>query len=148
MLSVFRENMNNSVNQNARMTNSADREKNSHLSRLNGSTTIDLAGKCMKAHHSSKNWRNDMLRNDRKLKNILIASLPLMVGILINGCATNAKTSSLIGAGLGAAVGQWIGDDTEGTLIGAGVGATAGYMIGNEADKEESRDNGEIPPTD
>ena len=32
--------------------------------------------------------------------------------------------------------------------VGVGVGATAGYMIGNEADKEEARDNGEIPPTD
>ena len=86
--------------------------------------------------------------DNKKSRTILAALLPCIFAILIGGCATNAKTGSLIGAGLGAAVGQWIGGDTEGTLIGAGVGATAGYMIGNEADKEEARDNGEIPPSD
>ena len=83
-----------------------------------------------------------MQRNDHKLRNVLLASLPFLAGILNSGCATNAKTGSLIGAGVGAAVGQWIGKDTEGTLIGAGVGAATGYMIGNEEDKEKSRQNG------
>lgn len=82
-----------------------------------------------------------MLRIDRRLKNVLITSLPLLAGILISGCATSAKTGTLIGAAVGAAAGQWIGKDTEGTLIGAGVGAAAGYMIGNEEDKEKSRQN-------
>ncbi len=86
--------------------------------------------------------------DNKKSRTILAGLLPCIFAILIGGCTTNAKTGSLIGAGLGAAVGQWIGGDTEGTLIGAGVGATAGYMIGNEADKEEARDNGEIPPSD
>lgn len=89
-----------------------------------------------------------MQRNDHKLRNVLLASLPFLAGILISGCATNAKTGSLIGAGVGAAVGQWIGGDTEGTLIGAGAGAAAGYMIGNEADKEESREDDDFPRTD
>ncbi len=84
----------------------------------------------------------------QKSRTMLAALLSLTVAILICGCASNAKTGSLIGAGVGAAVGQWIGNDTEGTLIGAGVGATAGYMIGNEADKEKSREDDEIPPTD
>ena len=89
-----------------------------------------------------------MQRNDHKLRNVLLASLPFLAGILNSGCATNAKTGSLIGAGVGAAVGQWIGGDTEGTLIGAGAGAAAGYMIGNEADKEESREDDDFPRTD
>ena len=84
----------------------------------------------------------------QKSRTMLAASLSGIVAILISGCATNAKPGSLIGAGVGAAVGQWIGDDTEGTLIGAGVGATAGYMIGNEADKEESREDDDFPPID
>lgn len=63
-----------------------------------------------------------------------------VVAMANGGCETNARTGSLIGAGLGAAVGNWIGDDTEGTLIGAGAGAAAGYMIGNEADKDEARE--------
>lgn len=84
----------------------------------------------------------------QKSRTMLVALLSCIVAILSSGCATNAQTGSLIGAGIGVAVGQWIGDDTEGTLIGAGVGATAGYLIGNEADKEESRENDDIPPTD
>ncbi len=63
--------------------------------------------------------------------------------VIGGGCETSAQTGSLIGVGVGAAVGQWIGKDTEGTLIGAGVGAAAGYMIGNEMDKKESREREE-----
>ena len=83
-----------------------------------------------------------------KSRTMLVALLSCIVTILINGCATKAKTGALIGAGAGAAIGQWIGDDTEGTLIGAGVGAAAGYMIGNEEDKKESRENDGFPRTD
>jgi|GEM_PF-5468098 len=81
-----------------------------------------------------------MQHKNRNSTAAMVTILPCLAVILVAGCATNAKTGSLIGTGVGAAVGQWIGDDTEGTLIGAGVGAAAGYMIGNEADKEESRD--------
>ena len=86
--------------------------------------------------------------DNKKSRTILAGLLPCIFAILIGGCTTNAKTGSLIGAGLGAAVGQWIGGDTEGTLIGAGAGAAAGYMIGNEADKEESREDDDFPRTD
>lgn len=89
-----------------------------------------------------------MQRRDHRLRTLLLASLPCFAGILIAGCATSAKTGSLIGAGIGAAVGQWIGDDTEGTLIGAGVGAAAGYMIGNESDKEKSREDDDFSRPD
>jgi YMGG-like Gly-zipper len=87
----------------------------------------------------------NMQRGNQKLRIALMASLPLIAGILISGCATNAKTGTLIGAAVGAAAGQWIGDDTEGTLIGAGAGAAAGYMIGNEKDKEQARQYSYIP---
>jgi YMGG-like Gly-zipper len=87
----------------------------------------------------------NMRRRHHKLRIAIFASLPLLAGISISGCATNAKTGTLIGAAVGAAAGQWIGDDTEGTLIGAGVGAGAGYMIGNEKDKEQSRQYGSSP---
>ena len=89
-----------------------------------------------------------MKRETQKSRMMLAASMSFIVTILISGCATNAKTGSLIGAGVGAAAGQWIGKDTEGTLIGAGVGAAAGYMIGNEADKEESREDDDPPSND
>ena len=85
---------------------------------------------------------------NKKPRTILAVLLPCIFAMMSGGCATNAQTGSLIGAGLGAAIGQWIGGDTEGTLIGAGVGTAAGYMIGNEADKEEARNNSEIPPGD
>ena len=81
-----------------------------------------------------------MLSSMKRTRNTVAALPALTLVVLIGGCATSAKTGSLIGAGLGAAIGQWIGDDTEGTLIGAGVGAAAGYMIGNEADKQQYRD--------
>ncbi len=112
-LSFFCENGSKAVDHDTRQEETADYEKTSHLRRQGESTAIDLAENRMKTRHASNNWRNDMQRNDRKLKNVLIASLPLMAGILINGCATNAKTGSLIGAAVGAAAGQWIGKDTK-----------------------------------
>jgi outer membrane lipoprotein SlyB len=51
------------------------------------------------------------------------------------GCATEARTGGLAGAGIGALAGQAIGHDTESTLIGAAIGGAAGYIIGNERDK-------------
>ncbi len=64
----------------------------------------------------------------------------VLVGVvlLFVGCATDAQTGALAGGALGAAAGQAIGGDTEGTLIGAGVGAAGGYMIGNERDKAKA----------
>ncbi len=72
-----------------------------------------------------------------------LAVLALAGGsILLTGCRTNAQSGSLIGAGLGSAVGAVIGHNDDGhrgagALIGAGVGAVAGYAVGNEMDKEQ-----------
>jgi hypothetical protein len=67
------------------------------------------------------------------------SSIGIAIVILVmSGCATDARTGALSGTGLGALVGQAIGNDTESTLIGAGVGAGLGYIIGNERDKREA----------
>jgi len=66
----------------------------------------------------------------------MAAAFPLL--IVIAGCDSEAKTDSLIGAGIGAGLGSLIGGDTEGALIGAAVGGGAGYMVGNEADKKKA----------
>ncbi len=42
------------------------------------------------------------------------------------------QEGALIGAGVGAILGQVIGGDTEGTLIGAGIGAALGGVAGNQ----------------
>jgi len=57
----------------------------------------------------------------------------------IAGCANDARTGGLIGAGAGAAAGAAIDHDNRGrgALIGAGVGAVGGYIVGNEKDKKE-----------
>lgn len=81
-----------------------------------------------------------MLSSTKRTSTTVATLLVCSLAALIGGCATIAKTGTLIGAGIGAAAGQWIGDDTEATLIGAGVGAAAGYMIGNEADKQQYQD--------
>ncbi len=72
-----------------------------------------------------------------------LACLVLMgVSTLLPACRTNAQQGSLIGAGLGSAVGAVIGHNsngrrTNGALIGAGAGALLGYAVGNEMDKEQ-----------
>jgi len=65
----------------------------------------------------------------------------VIVGVLclsIISCAgtTNQQTKTgqgaLVGAGVGALLGQVIGGDTKGTLIGAGIGAALGGIAGNQ----------------
>jgi hypothetical protein len=73
----------------------------------------------------------------KRIKTAMGLSVVLLVG-MGGGCATDAQTGSLAGAGIGALAGQAIGGDTGATLIGAGIGAAAGYMIGNEKDKQEA----------
>jgi len=71
-----------------------------------------------------------------------LACLVLIGGsTLLPGCRTNAQSGTLVGAGLGSAVGAIIGHNshgrrTNGALIGAGAGALVGYAVGNEMDKE------------
>lgn len=65
----------------------------------------------------------------------------LIIGVLcvfIVSCAgtTNQQTKTgqgaLVGAGVGAILGQVIGGNTQGTLIGAGIGAALGGIAGNQ----------------
>ena len=69
---------------------------------------------------------------------VVVGVLGLAAALTLAGCETQAQTNALVGGGLGAAAGQAIGGNTEGTLIGAGVGAGAGYIIGNEQDKAKA----------
>lgn len=61
----------------------------------------------------------------------------LILSLFIVSCAgttnqeSKTKEGVLVGAGIGAILGQVIGGDTEGTLIGAGIGAALGGAAGN-----------------
>lgn len=57
--------------------------------------------------------------------------------VFIAGCESDAQNSALIGAAIGAGVGQLAGGDTEATLIGSAVGGGVGYVVGNEKDKDK-----------
>jgi outer membrane protein OmpA-like peptidoglycan-associated protein len=54
-----------------------------------------------------------------------------------DGTYEQTNTGALVGAGVGAALGQLIGGDREATIIGAAVGAGVGGAIGNELEKQE-----------
>jgi len=74
-------------------------------------------------------------------KVILLLSL-LSVMFLSVSCATvpedryNTQKGAVIGAGVGALLGQAMGGDTEGTLLGAGIGTLVGAVAGNAVDQE------------
>ena len=78
---------------------------------------------------------------NHRLKNMSAAVLCSVSLVLAAGCANDAQTGSLAGAGIGALAGQAIGGNTGSTLIGAGAGAAAGYIVGNEMDKQRRRNN-------
>ncbi|MEA1967360.1 MAG: OmpA family protein [Thermodesulfobacteriota bacterium] len=77
-------------------------------------------------------------------KIFVIACLAMFVVSCAGTTNTQRKTKEgvLVGAGLGAILGQVIGGDTEGTLIGAGIGAAlggvAGSQIGAYMDQQEA----------
>lgn len=50
----------------------------------------------------------------------------------------NRNQGVLLGAGIGAALGNIVGGDTEATIAGAVVGGAAGGIIGNQLDKQEA----------
>jgi len=62
----------------------------------------------------------------------------LILSLFIVSCAgttnqeSKTKEGVLVGAGVGAILGQVIGGNTEGTLIGAGIGAALGGVAGNQ----------------
>lgn len=55
-----------------------------------------------------------------------------------NAANANRDQGVLLGAGVGAALGNLIGGNTEATLIGAAVGGLAGGITGNQLDKQEA----------
>ena len=73
----------------------------------------------------------------RLVTSAALLGLVSMVGFM--GCQSDAQTGALVGGVGGAALGQAIGGDTESTLIGGGVGAVAGGFVGNESDKAKMR---------
>lgn len=76
----------------------------------------------------------------------IVTLCTLCVLIPITGCETSngeqssRGTGALVGAGMGALIGQAAGGNTRSTLVGAGIGAAGGYIIGNEADRARERD--------
>jgi len=59
--------------------------------------------------------------------------------MLVVGCESDAQTGALLGSAAGAGIGALAGGSTESTLIGAGVGGAVGYGLGNEGDKKKTR---------
>jgi outer membrane lipoprotein SlyB len=76
------------------------------------------------------------------MKKTILSLLLLSVMFLSVSCATipedryNTQKGAVIGAGIGALLGQAIGRDTEGTLLGAGIGTVIGAIAGNAVDQD------------
>ena len=76
------------------------------------------------------------------MKKSMLGLLLLSVMFLSVSCATipedryNTQKGAVIGAGIGALLGQAIGRDTEGTLLGAGIGTVIGAIAGNAVDQD------------
>lgn len=86
-------------------------------------------------------------------KRVTVFAVTLLLGALIfSGCQTTpaqqgAVTGGLVGAGLGAIVGNQVeGKTGEGALIGAGVGALTGALIGDHVDEKRDRRTQQAPP--
>jgi outer membrane protein OmpA-like peptidoglycan-associated protein len=64
----------------------------------------------------------------------VLAAVPLVMASCAGTTNQESRTKEgvMVGAGLGAILGQVIGGDTEGTLIGAGLGAAIGGVAGNQ----------------
>jgi hypothetical protein len=75
------------------------------------------------------------MRRTLAVTGVLVALAFVLVS---TGCQNDAQTGALAGGLIGAAAGQAIGGNTEGTLIGGAVGAGGGYIIGNESDKSKA----------
>ena len=73
------------------------------------------------------------------MKTTIFAAVFTSATLIGGGCANDAQTGTLAGAGIGALAGQAIGGNTGATLIGAGAGAVGGYIIGNEMDKKKAQ---------
>jgi hypothetical protein len=77
-----------------------------------------------------------MAKNVEIVLTAIVVSLCLM---LVVGCESDAQTGTLLGSAAGAGIGALAGGDTKSTLIGAGIGGAVGYGLGNEGDKKKTR---------
>jgi len=70
----------------------------------------------------------------KKMRLIVLLILSLFIVSCAGSTHQERKTKEgvLVGAGVGAILGQVIGGDTQGTLIGAGIGAALGGVAGNQ----------------
>lgn len=81
-----------------------------------------------------------------------IKLLIILMILVLSGCANQpqgfqgrkGQVGVAVGSGVGALIGQAIGNNTESTLIGAGFGALFGYIIGNEIDKYDTQIMGSV----
>ncbi len=70
-----------------------------------------------------------------------IGAIILILPLLVTACAYppdryNTQRGALLGAGVGALIGQAIGRNTEGTLIGLASGTILGAFVGNAVDQD------------
>ena len=76
------------------------------------------------------------------MKSYFLSILLIVLTLFSVSCATtqpdryNTQRGAVIGAGIGALMGQAIGRDAEATLLGAGIGTLVGAIAGNAADQE------------
>ena len=71
-----------------------------------------------------------------KGKGVRVSVLVCLLGVLaVSGCATQGQAGAFWGTLLGAGLGQAMGGDSESTLLGAVLGGNIGYALGNEEDK-------------
>lgn len=75
------------------------------------------------------------------MKKLFVLILIVTTLLTLSACTSmnrrqqTAGSGAIVGAGLGAVLGQAIGRNTEGTLLGAGAGAALGGIVGNEIGK-------------
>ena len=75
------------------------------------------------------------------MKQKLITFMLLAIISLTASCAGlppdryNTQRGAVVGAGMGALMGQAIGRDTGSTLLGAGIGTLLGAIVGNASDQ-------------
>ncbi|SLM27648.1 OmpF [Desulfamplus magnetovallimortis] len=100
----------------------------------NHENSINNTGRSQEAYHAGR------------YKIIFLALLMLFVISCAGTTNQERKTQegAVIGAGVGAILGQVIGGDTEATLIGAGIGAALGGIAGNQIGAYMDRQEAEL----
>ncbi len=80
-----------------------------------------------------------------KLLGFAFLCISLGVGCNTTPTQDGAVVGGLLGAGLGAIVGNQSGHEGEGALIGAGVGALTGALVGDQVDEASKRNPAYAP---